>query len=491
MHDQDRILILDFGSQYTQLIARRIREERVYCEIHPPTVDLDWIRAWNADGIVLSGGPASVYDPDVPTADPALLELGIPVLGICYGMQLIAPLNGAKVERGRREYGRAELQVRAGAGLFDGFEPSETTQIWCSHGDHVDTPPAGFEVLAQTPSLPVAAFGSAERRIYGVQFHPEVAHSVRGEEVISNFLFGICGCSPSWTPGAFVDEAVAKIQAQVGDDAQVICGLSGGVDSSVAAALVHRAVGDRLTCVFVDNGLLRKGEREGVERTFRRHMGIKLVVVDAVDEFLADGGRDGLGFMAWVRTNRPFQADQTSDGVELLTFHAAKGREWFGVVVAGCDVGLVPHSSARTRDALAEETRLAYVAVTRASDRLILTTARRRRGHDVGPSAFLSDLPTAPPPAPPSDDFLEGQRHRREHVDSTGDPLLDALVEWRSRTARVSGVSPTLICSDRTLADIARRRPDNVDDLAAVPGVGAVMARRVGDRLLAVIASTE
>jgi len=214
-------------------------------------------------------------------------------------------------------------------------------------------------------------------------------------------------------------------------------------------------------------------------------------VADAVDEFLADGGRDGLGFMAWVRTNRPFQADQTSDGVELLTFHAAKGREWFGVVVAGCDVGLVPHSSARTRDALAEETRLAYVAVTRASDRLILTTARRRRGHDVGPSAFLSDLPTAPPPAPPSDDFLEGQRHRREHVDSTGDPLLDALVEWRSRTARVSGVSPTLICSDRTLADIARRRPDNVDDLAAVPGVGAVMARRVGDRLLAVIASTE
>lgn len=287
MHDQDRILILDFGSQYTQLIARRIREERVYCEIHPPTVDLDWIRAWKADGIVLSGGPASVYDPDVPTADPALLELGIPVLGICYGMQLIAHLNGANVERGRREYGRAELQVRAGTGLFDGFEPSETTQIWCSHGDHVDMPPAGFEVLAQTPSLPVAAFGSAERRIYGVQFHPEVAHSVRGEEVISNFLFGICGCSPSWTPGAFVDEAVAKIQAQVGDDAQVICGLSGGVDSSVAAALVHRAVGDRLTCVFVDNGLLRKGEREGVERTFRRHMGIKLVVVDAVDDFLS------------------------------------------------------------------------------------------------------------------------------------------------------------------------------------------------------------
>jgi GMP synthase (glutamine-hydrolysing) len=286
MHDHDRILILDFGSQYTQLIARRIREERVYCEIHPPTRDLAWIREWNADGIILSGGPASVYDEAVPTADPELLSLGIPILGICYGMQLIAHLNGATVERGRREYGRANLRVREGAGLFQGFDPGEETQIWCSHGDHVDAPPPGYEVLASTSSLPVAAFGNAEQRIFGVQFHPEVAHSVRGEEVISNFLFEICKCAPSWTPGAFVDESVAKIRAQIPDDAAVICGLSGGVDSSVAAALVHRAVGDRLTCVFVDNGLLRKGEREGVERTFRRHMGIRLVVVDAVDDFL-------------------------------------------------------------------------------------------------------------------------------------------------------------------------------------------------------------
>ncbi|MEY2995435.1 MAG: ATP-dependent helicase [Actinomycetota bacterium] len=212
-------------------------------------------------------------------------------------------------------------------------------------------------------------------------------------------------------------------------------------------------------------------------------------VADAVDEFLADGGRDGLGFMAWVRTNRPFQADRAEDGVELLTFHAAKGREWFGVTLIGCEIGLVPHSSARTPDALAEEARLAYVAVTRASDRLLLTSARSRRGKDTRPSSFLAHLPTAPPPAPPSADFLDGQRRRRESVDSTGDALLDALVDWRSRTARVSGVAPTLICSDRALADIASRRPTNVDELAAVPGVGAVMARRVGDRVLELIRS--
>lgn len=286
MHDHDRVLILDFGSQYTQLIARRIREERVYCEIHPPTVGAEWVEEWGATGIILSGGPSSVYDEGVPTLDPAILELGVPVLGICYGMQLVAHLGGARVERGKREYGRAGLKVERGEGLFDGFDPGEESQIWCSHGDHVDTPPPGFRVLASTASLPVAAFGNDESRIYGVQFHPEVAHSVRGEEVISNFLFAICGCSPSWTAGAFIDESVARIRDQVGDEAAVICGLSGGVDSSVAATLVHRAVGDRLTCIFVDNGLLRKGEREGVERTFRKHMGIRLVVVDAADRFL-------------------------------------------------------------------------------------------------------------------------------------------------------------------------------------------------------------
>jgi GMP synthase (glutamine-hydrolysing) len=281
----DRILILDYGSQYTQLIARRIREERVFCEIHPPDRSLEWIRAWGPKGIVLSGGPASVYDADVPTLDPALLREGIPLLGICYGMQLVASLEGGAVQNGQREYGRAELTILEPGSLFEGFEPGEPTRVWCSHGDHVDVPPPGYRALASTDTLPVAAFRAENREIYGVQFHPEVAHTLRGEEILSNFLFRIAGCQPTWTPGAFVESAVARIRETAGD-AEVICGLSGGVDSSVAATLVHRALGDRLTCVFVDNGLLRKNERESVERTFRRHMGIRLVVVDAREEFL-------------------------------------------------------------------------------------------------------------------------------------------------------------------------------------------------------------
>jgi GMP synthase (glutamine-hydrolysing) len=285
MADHQRILILDYGSQYTQLIARRIREERVFCEIHPPDRSEEWIREWDPAGIILSGGPNSVYDPDVPGLDPAILELGIPILGICYGMQLIAREEGGQVQAGTREYGRADLRIGTSDDLFDGFDPQESTRVWCSHGDHVDEPPPGFRALASTATLPVAAFKAEDRDIYGVQFHPEVAHTVRGEEILSNFLFRIAGCSPTWTPGAFVDESVARIAEQAGD-AHVICGLSGGVDSSVAAVLVHRAVGDRLTCIFVDTGLLRKGERESVERTFRKHMGIRLVVVDAREEFL-------------------------------------------------------------------------------------------------------------------------------------------------------------------------------------------------------------
>jgi len=282
----DRILILDYGSQYTQLIARRIREERVFCEIHPPTRSVEWVREWGPKGIVLSGGPASVYDEGVPTLEPELLRLGIPILGICYGMQLIAQVEGGDVHPGQREYGRAELRVLSdGQGLFDGFDPGERTRVWCSHGDHVDQPPPGYLAIASTDTLPVAAFRAQDRPIYGVQFHPEVAHTTRGEELLSNFLFRIAGCEPTWTPGAFVDESVAWIRERAGET-QVICGLSGGVDSAVAAALVHRAIGDRLTCIFVDNGLLRKGERESVERTFRSHMGIRLVVVDARQDFL-------------------------------------------------------------------------------------------------------------------------------------------------------------------------------------------------------------
>ncbi|HEY0671604.1 MAG TPA: glutamine-hydrolyzing GMP synthase [Longimicrobiales bacterium] len=281
----DRILILDYGSQFTQLIARRIREERVYCEIHPGTVSAEFVSGWRPKGIILSGGPSSVYDKDVPHVQPAVLDLDVPILAICYGMQLIAHLRGGKVLPGTREYGRAEIRITAATGVFDGFKVGEPMTVWASHGDSVKESPPGFTTIASTETLPVAAFISDDRKIYGVQFHPEVAHTPRGAEIISNFLFSICGCQPTWTPGSFVDNSVSRIREQVGG-AEVICGLSGGVDSSVAAALVHRAIGDQLTCIFVDTGLLREGERENVERTFRQHLGIKLEVVDARADFL-------------------------------------------------------------------------------------------------------------------------------------------------------------------------------------------------------------
>ena len=283
----DRVLILDFGSQFTQLIARRIREERVYCEIHPPTRSFEWIRDWNPAAVILSGGPSSVYDDDVPTIDRDLLHSGIPVLGICYGFHLIAHLEGAQVEPGRREYGRAELTVQVDEGVFAGFEPGESTTIWCSHGDHVDEPPPGYESLASTLTLPVAALRATDRPVWAVQFHPEVAHTHRGDEILSNFLFEVAGCRPTWTAGAFIEDTIARIREQVGD-ASVICGLSGGVDSSVAAVLVHRAIGDRLMCIFVDHGLLRKHERDQVEKLFRSRYDMKLVVEDASALFLGD-----------------------------------------------------------------------------------------------------------------------------------------------------------------------------------------------------------
>jgi GMP synthase (glutamine-hydrolysing) len=285
MDTSNRILILDYGSQFTQLIARRIREERVYCEIHPGTVSAEFVKAWQPKGIILSGGPSSVYDNDVPRVRPEVLDLDVPILGICYGMQLIAHLRGGKVIPGIREYGRAEIKVTDNSGVFAGFRVGEPITVWASHGDHVDEPPPGFTNVASSGTLPVAAFQSNQRQLYGVLFHPEVAHTPRGVEIISNFLFAICECEPTWTPGSFVDNSVARIAQQVGK-AQVICGLSGGVDSSVAAALVHRAIGDQLTCVFVDTGLLREGERANVERTFRQHLGIKLEVVDAGADFL-------------------------------------------------------------------------------------------------------------------------------------------------------------------------------------------------------------
>ncbi|HRP07789.1 MAG TPA: glutamine-hydrolyzing GMP synthase [Gemmatimonadales bacterium] len=288
MNHHDSILIIDFGSQYTQLIARRVREQRVYCEIHPPSRTVDWIRDWQPKGIILSGGPNSVYGEGVPTAQPELLELGIPILGVCYGMQLLAHLSGGTVvPASRREYGRADVRVTGGK-LFIGFTPGGTTPVWMSHGDHVDQAPDGWVVTASSENSPVAAMEHTGRPLHAVQFHPEVAHTPRGSEVLGNFLFGVCGCEPDWTPEHFVESEVARIRELVGDSTRVICGLSGGVDSSVAAALVHRAVGDRLTCIFVDHGLLRLGEREQVEQTFRRNLGIDLRTVDASADFLAD-----------------------------------------------------------------------------------------------------------------------------------------------------------------------------------------------------------
>jgi GMP synthase (glutamine-hydrolysing) len=280
-----RILIVDYGSQYTQLIARRVRESRVYSEIHPASRSVQWIREWEPTGIILSGGPNSVYDEGAPTLTPEVLDIA-PVLGVCYGMQLIAHLAGAKVfAGGRREYGRADLDVVESGGLFEGFDAGERTPVWMSHGDHVEAPPPGYVVTARSATVPVASIRHEHRPIYGVQFHPEVAHTPRGSELIANFVFGVCKAEPSWTPGAFVEEEIARVREVVGPK-RVICGLSGGVDSSVAAALVHRAVGDQLTCIFVDTGLLRLHEREQVERTFRAHHGIKLVTIDASKRFL-------------------------------------------------------------------------------------------------------------------------------------------------------------------------------------------------------------
>jgi GMP synthase (glutamine-hydrolysing) len=286
----NRILILDYGSQFTQLIARRVREAHVYCEIHPAArgSDLAFIAQFDPKGIIFSGGPSSVFDPGAPTADPKVLDLGIPVLGICYGMQLVAHLAGGKVQpSSEREYGRAEVTVREATGLFAGFEPQACITVWASHGDRIEQPPPHFRVTASSANAPVAGFEHDARPVFGILFHPEVAHTPRGGEILHNFLFTICGCTPDWTPGHFVEQAVERIRASVGPVRRAICGLSGGVDSAVAATLVQRAIGDRLACIFVDHGLLRQNEREQVERTFRAHLGIDLHVVDAGARFLA------------------------------------------------------------------------------------------------------------------------------------------------------------------------------------------------------------
>ena len=282
---RDRILILDFGSQYTQLIARRIREHQVYCEIHPPTLSAAEVRAWRPAGLILSGGPSSVLDEDAPRLDPAVHDLGLPTLGICYGLQLMAHQLGGLVEKADdHEYGRAQLKLERAHPLFAGLEPGERS-VWMSHGDRVLRLPDGFEVIGTSDGSPFAATAHRDRPLMGIQFHPEVVHTEGGSRILANFVHEICGCSGSWTVEAFVEEAVTAVRSQVGDAGRVVCGLSGGVDSSVAAALVHRAIGDRLMCIFVDHGLLRKNERAEVESAFADSLGIPLVTVDAGERF--------------------------------------------------------------------------------------------------------------------------------------------------------------------------------------------------------------
>ena len=287
MPSHQTVIILDFGGQYTQLIARRVRENNVYSEVMPWNVPARDVAVRQPAGIILSGGPASVTDPDAPQCDPDLWNLGVPVLGICYGMQLTAALLGGRVERAReREYGRVTVSMREGADLLKGM--SASSSCWMSHTWQVSQCPPGFHAIAATDSCPIAAMADPEKRLYGVQFHPEVTHTDQGRLLLRNFLYDICGCAGDWTMEAFAETAVRQIRETVGHDGTVLLALSGGVDSSVAAALIHRAIGDRLTCVFVDHGLMRKGESEQVCEVFSRLFPVRFVRSDAAERFFAD-----------------------------------------------------------------------------------------------------------------------------------------------------------------------------------------------------------
>ena len=288
----ERILILDFGSQYTQLIARRVREIGVYCELHPYDMDVEAIRAFNPKAVVLSGGPESVTGNDTPRVPELVFELGVPVLGICYGMQTMAEQLGGKVSTSNlREFGYARVDLENKTRLFDGIEDHVGTQgclsldVWMSHGDKVSVVPEGFYIAASTDSCPIAAMACDEKRFYGVQFHPEVTHTQQGHRILERFVIDIAGCQKLWTSGQIIDDAITRVREQVGDQ-QVLLGLSGGVDSSVVAALLHKAIGDKLVCVFVDNGLLRLQEGDQVMSMFAENMGVKVIRADAQDLFL-------------------------------------------------------------------------------------------------------------------------------------------------------------------------------------------------------------
>jgi GMP synthase (glutamine-hydrolysing) len=288
-----RILILDFGSQYTQLIARRVREAGVYCELHPYDMDAAAIRAFNPKGVILSGGPESVMLTETPRAQQLVFELGVPVLGICYGMQTMAVQLGGTVESSSyREFGYAQVRARGHSRLLRDIEDHTTPEghglldVWMSHGDRVAQLPAGFKLIASSDSAPLAGMADEDRGFYGLQFHPEVTHTRQGARILNRFVHDICGCAGDWTASNIIEDGIAQVRAQVGGD-EVLLALSGGVDSSVVAALLHRAIGDQLTCVFVDNGLLRLGEGDQVMSTFARHMGIRVIRVDAEERFLA------------------------------------------------------------------------------------------------------------------------------------------------------------------------------------------------------------
>jgi GMP synthase (glutamine-hydrolysing) len=289
----DKILILDFGAQYSQLIARRVREAKVYCELHPFDVSDAFVREFAPRGVILSGGPASVYEEATPKAPEAVFKLGVPVLGICYGMQTMAAQLGGQVQNARvREFGYAEIRARGHSRLLEGIqdringEKHGLLDVWMSHGDKVTVLPAGFRIIASNEATPIAGMADESRRFYGVQFHPEVTHTRQGAVILGRFVHEICGCGSDWSMPDYVGEAVAKIRGEVGNEA-VLLGLSGGVDSAVAAALIHRAIGAQLTCVFVDTGLLRLAEAEQVMETFSRHFGVKVDMVDASARFLS------------------------------------------------------------------------------------------------------------------------------------------------------------------------------------------------------------
>lgn len=285
MSHKEKILIIDFGSQYTQLIARRVREANVYSEIYPHTITLEFVKKMNPTGIILSGGPMSVYDQGAPRINPEILKQKIPVLGICYGLQFISlALGGKVVSANDREYGKALLKIKNESKIFEGVKKESV--VWMSHGDYLESPPADFSVIAMSDHSPICAMVNVEQKIYGLQFHPEVMHTEEGKKIIHNFLFKICGCKGEWTTGSFIEEKLKEIKEKI-NDFKVICALSGGVDSTVAAVLVDKAIGDKLTCIHINTGMMRKNESENILKMFEEKFKLKVIYIDAAERFLS------------------------------------------------------------------------------------------------------------------------------------------------------------------------------------------------------------